>query len=181
MSEIDEGEVRALAHAFARTLGHLREFQDLRYVSAAAIPIRAAALSDMEGDDAADDLVARAALASEPPRLPEPEPSPPPASQPESPRAEPRSTEQSTYQQEQSPLSAPVNRDSAERRSAPAAAAKPRREGARDAGRDAGAERWPAAKKLSVLRERHVADCQGCRLAETRNSIVFGVGNPRPT
>lgn len=40
------------------------------------------------------------------------------------------------------------------------------------------AQSWTPAQKLHYLRDRNVGDCRRCALCETRNSIVFGVGNP---
>lgn len=39
------------------------------------------------------------------------------------------------------------------------------------------ARKWPPARKLEYLRY-HIGDCQRCRLAGTRTTIVFGSGNP---
>lgn len=39
------------------------------------------------------------------------------------------------------------------------------------------AESWSAATKLEYLRKKNLGDCRRCGLCQTRNSIVFGVGN----
>ena len=39
------------------------------------------------------------------------------------------------------------------------------------------AQDWTAARKLEFLRN-HIGDCRRCPLCETRNSLVFGVGDP---
>jgi len=39
------------------------------------------------------------------------------------------------------------------------------------------AESWSAATKLEYLRKKNVGDCQRCGLCQTRQNIVFGVGN----
>lgn len=40
------------------------------------------------------------------------------------------------------------------------------------------AAEWSPGKKLQYLREKNVGDCQRCRLAQSRNNLVFGVGSP---
>ncbi|MFN3183381.1 MAG: uracil-DNA glycosylase [Nannocystaceae bacterium] len=40
------------------------------------------------------------------------------------------------------------------------------------------AESWSAATKLEYLRKKNVGDCRRCGLCQTRQNIVFGVGNP---
>lgn len=40
------------------------------------------------------------------------------------------------------------------------------------------ASSWSPATKLEYLRQKNVGDCRRCPLAQTRKSIVFGVGSP---
>lgn len=148
---VDVDEVRALAHAFARQLEHLREFRGVAYVGAAPTPI-VLEPSEVEAEPAAEPELATAEQRQpEPPPAARPTPIEPPAPPPRTEHITPR--EQSPYSQERPQSPPPANRGGS-------------------------AQQWTAKTKLEYLRERNVGDCQRCPLARSRRNIVFGVGNP---
>ncbi|PRQ07055.1 uracil-DNA glycosylase [Enhygromyxa salina] len=162
-----EGEVEALARAFARHLEHLREFRGVHYVGAAPIEMRRSQADDddvvaVDDDDGDGEAGHDHASAPAPEMARAVSPGATPAAAPAT-VVEPR--------RPQPPDAAPVVTVVA-----PPVAAAPAGTSARVTATRA--EAWPAAKKLAYLRERNVGDCQRCPLAATRQHIVFGVGDP---
>ena len=73
--------------------------------------------------------------------------------------------------------SGPPRNTEAPRRTAPPAARRAAPKVDAKAALRAQAESWSAATKLEYLRKKNVGDCRRCALCQTRNNIVFGVGN----
>lgn len=176
---VDVDEVRALAHAFARQLEHLREFRGVFYVGAAPVPVSTtpdeAELDQAQLDQAQHEASIEPAPSIEPERLVElapAEPVPvdresrqPAAAAPQLDHARPRqqSPESSARQSSARP-------ESSARPDFPPRPQSPNK-------RTGSAEQWSASEKLQYLRD-HIGDCRRCPLARSRRNIVFGVGNP---
>lgn len=171
---MSDEEVRALAHAFARKLEHLREFRGVFYVGAAPMPAMLDADDEEVATDEVVEEVATVAAIEPAPTSVQVEPTPTrvqvePAT-PEPARAAPIERPPSTTTRP-SPSPSP-----AARQAPPPPRGRPP-QSPPPANRSS-AEQWSASEKLQYLKERSIGDCQRCPLARTRRNIVFGVGNP---
>ena len=157
-------EAAALARAFARHLEHLQTYRGLAYVGAGAMP-RSDLAEDATAVEQASERSAdtpERAHAKAPIEAPV-ESSPLPSSAPAPAQSRPAAQARPTSSPR--PAAGPRPTPTAQ---APAQAKSGKADKARD---------WSGARKLEFLRN-HIGDCRRCPLCETRNSIVFGVGNP---